>query len=120
MDGETIHSLYAWANDKLKQELALRQVRCRANANKAAVIDLLIADMIRNRAAALSGARSSGKISVESSGEGKGKSSSSGNMSVDFPFGFDNDYHFEYTKGFKLWDLIRKHTDCAPASAGTI
>ena len=41
MDVENIKSLYAWAIDPLKQELALRNVRWRANANKAELIELL-------------------------------------------------------------------------------
>ena len=89
---ENIKSLYAWAIDQLKQELALRGVRLRANANTTELIELLIADMLRYRAAAASGARSSGNMSVDSSGKGKGKSSSSGKLSVGFPFGFEDEY----------------------------
>ena len=59
-------------------------------------IELLIADLIRIRAAAASGARSSGKMSVDSSGKGKGKSSLSGKLHVDCPFGFEDDYQFQY------------------------
>ena len=92
MDVETIKTLYAWAIDQLKQELALRNVRLRANANTTELIELLIADMLRYRAAAASGARLSGNMSVDSSGKGKGKSSLSGKLSVGFPFGFEDEY----------------------------
>ena len=51
MEVEHIRALFAWTNDKLKAELTSRHLRFKANASKSELVALVIADMLRIRAA---------------------------------------------------------------------
>ena len=54
MEVENIRALFAWSNDTLKAELTSRQLRFKAHASKAELVERAIADMLRIRAAAAS------------------------------------------------------------------
>ena len=73
---EHIRGLYAWTYGMLKAELKSRNVNSRDNDTDAALVEPMIADMLRNKVAAAIGEHPSGKLSMD-------YSTSSGNMSVD-------------------------------------
>ena len=73
MEVEQIRALYAWTHGALTTELSARNLHFHANANNAKLVELVIANMLRVRAAAASGAQPSGAMSV---GFSSGKRSS--------------------------------------------
>ena len=56
---ENMKALYAWSKHTLKEELTSRNPNFRDDDTKAVLVELVIADMLRNEAAAAIGAHAS-------------------------------------------------------------